>query len=105
MSAFRDSLAAVDRAGSILCFATTEPGEDLEVPINEFWRNSVTILSSYAAAPVDLEEAIEVIRDRVIDVTRLITHRFPLEDAGTAFQMMASGQASVKILIYPHQRA
>ena len=88
---------------SILCFATTEPGTDLQVPINEFWRNSVTILSSYAAAPMDLVEAIEVIRDRKVDVTRLITHRFPLDDAAMGFQMMASGQASVKILVYPQQ--
>jgi L-iditol 2-dehydrogenase len=103
LSAFSDALKAVDRAGTILCFATTEPGVDLQVPINEFWRNSVTITSSYAAAPVDLVEAIEVIRDREVQVARLITHRVPLDDAGVGFQMMANSQASIKILVYPQQ--
>jgi L-iditol 2-dehydrogenase len=105
MSAFRDAMVSVDRAGSILCFATTEPGDDLEVPINTFWRNSVTILSSYAAAPRDLEEAIEVIADGMVDVNPLITHRYPLERAGEAFRMMAGGHESIKILLYPHGRA
>jgi L-iditol 2-dehydrogenase len=103
MSAFRHAMVSVDRAGSILCFATTEPGDDLQVPINSFWRNSITLLSSYAAAPRDLEEAIEVIRDSVVDVTRLITHRFPIELAGDAFRTMVGEDDAVKILIYPHE--
>ena len=105
MSAFKDAMVSVDRAGSILCFATTEPGDDLQVPINDFWRNSITLLSSYAAAPRDLEEAIEKIRDGVVDVTRLITHRFPIELAGDAFRMMVSEEDAVKIIIYPHENA
>ena len=103
MSAFSDAMVSVDRAGSILCFATTEPGDDLQVPINSFWRNSITLLSSYAAAPCDLGEAIEAIRDHVVDVTRLITHRFPIERAGEAFRMMVGAQDAVKIIVYPHQ--
>ena len=103
MSAFRDAMVSVDRAGSILCFATTEPGDDLQVPINSFWRNSITLLSSYAAAPRDLEEAIEKIRDGVVDVARLITHRYPINSAGDAFRMMVGGGDAVKIVIYPHQ--
>ena len=102
MSAFADAMVSVDRAGSILCFATTEPGDDLHVPINDFWRNSITLLSSYAAAPRDLEEAIEVIGSGAVDVTRLITHRFPIERAGDAFRMMAGADDAVKIVIYPH---
>jgi len=105
MSAFRHAMVSVDRAGSILCFATTEPGDDLQVPINNFWRNSITLLSSYAAAPRDLEEAIEKIRDGVVDVTRLITHRFPIERAGDAFRTMVGEEDAVKIIIYPHENA
>jgi len=100
-SAFQDAMTSVERAGSVLCFATTEPGTDLRVPINEFWRNSITILSSYAAAPGDLDEAIRVIDSGRVDVMRLVTHRFSLANAATGFKMMATGQNSVKILIYP----
>ena len=103
MSAFADAMVSVDRAGSILCFATTEPGDDLQVPINSFWRNSITLLSSYAAAPRDLEEAIELISTGAIDVTRLITHRFPIERAGDAFRTIVGEEDAVKIIIYPHE--
>ncbi len=101
-SAFAQAMDAVDRAGTVLCFATTEPGVDLTIPINAFWRNSVTVMSSYAAAPADLEEAIRILAGRTIDVTRLVTHRLPLERAGEAFRLMAEGTQAVKVLLYPH---
>ena len=45
LTAFKQALKSVDRAGTIMCFATTEPGVDLPVPINEFWRNSIKVIS------------------------------------------------------------
>jgi len=101
-SAFAQAMDAVDRAGTVLCFATTQPGVDLSIPINAFWRNSITVMSSYAAAPSDLEEAIRAISAGVTDVCRLVTHRLPLERAGEGFQLMADGNEAVKVLLYPH---
>ncbi|MCK5057022.1 MAG: alcohol dehydrogenase catalytic domain-containing protein, partial [Candidatus Aminicenantes bacterium] len=39
LSAFKQALKSVERGGTILCFATTEPHEEIPVPMNEFWRN------------------------------------------------------------------
>lgn len=41
--AFQDALRLVDRAGTILCFAPTEPGLTLAVPVNEFWRKNIKL--------------------------------------------------------------
>ena len=45
-----------------------DPGMDLSIPINEFWRNSIKVMSSYANSPYDLEVAMELIRGGRVDV-------------------------------------
>ena len=62
LTAFQQALDCVDRGGTILCFATTEPGVELSVPLNDFWRNAITILPSYANSPYDAKVALELIR-------------------------------------------
>lgn len=101
--AFQQALKSVDRAGTVVCFATTEPGVDLPIPINEFWRNSIKVMSSYAAAPLDLATALELIRMKRVDVTRMITHRFGLAQAGEGFRMMVEGRESLKVIIEPQR--
>jgi L-iditol 2-dehydrogenase len=102
LTAFQQALQSVDRGGTVLCFATTQPGVDLPIPINQFWRNSVTVLSSYANSPYDLEVAMELIRSGRIDVSSLITHRLPLAETGAGFKLMTAGMEDVlKVMILP----
>jgi L-iditol 2-dehydrogenase len=103
LSAFKQALKSVDRAGTVLCFAPTEPGVELPVPVNEFWRNAVTLLPSYAAAPYDLEVALDLIRARRVDVARLVTHRLGLAETGLGFALTAGGGESLKVIIEPQR--
>jgi len=100
-SAFQQALESVERAGTILCFAPTEPGVNLPIPVNEFWRQSVKIVHSYGAAPVDILAAIGLLRDKKIPVEKLITHRLGLKDAGLGFRLVADAQDCVKVIIEP----
>jgi len=99
--AFEQALQSVDRAGTIMCFATTKPGEDLSVPLNDFWRNSVKMLPSYANAPYDAEVAIELMRSGRVAVEPLITHKLPLAEAQRGFELVANAQQSIKVIIEP----
>ena len=103
LSAFEQALQSVDRAGTVLCFATTDPGVELSVPINDFWRNGVTLLPSYAAAPYDLEVAIELIRSGRVPVGKLVTHRLGLSETGKGFKLVAGAGRSVKVIIEPQR--
>jgi L-iditol 2-dehydrogenase len=103
LSAFMQALQSVDRGGAILCFATTEPGVDLPVPLNEFWRNEIKLLPSYGNSPLDATVAIELIRSGRVPVERMITHRLPLEQAGLGFRLVAEGGDSMKVIIEPHK--
>lgn len=101
--AFIQALQSVDRGGTILCFATTEPGIDLPVPINEFWRNEIKLMPSYGNSPLDAMEAIELIRAGRVPVERMITHRLSLKETGLGFQLVAEATECVKVIIEPHK--
>ena len=101
-AAFDQALKSVDRGGTVLCFATTEPGVDLAVPINDFWRNEIKLMPSYGNSPLDAMMAIELIRSHRVPVEKMITHRLPLEKAGFGFHLVAEGGESMKVIIKPH---
>ena len=90
---------SIDRKGTILLFAI--PNRNIEVPTAEFWRNEITMTSSYGAGPVDLEEALSLIKDKKIDVRSMITHKFPLQDIQKGFDAAASAKDSMKVVIEP----
>jgi len=102
-SAAKQALRCVDRGGTILFFAVPEPGFNLPVPINDFWRNEITIRTSYGAAPRDLEEALGLIKDGKIKVQEMITHRLPLEKAQEGFRLVAEAKESLKIILEPNK--
>ena len=103
LSVFEQALKCVDRGGTILCFAPTEPGVNLSVPVNDFWRNGITLLPSYGGSPEDIMIAMDLIRARRIPVEEMITHRLPLDQAGRGFSLVAGASESIKVLLLPHE--
>ena len=103
MSAFHQSLESVDRAGIIQFFAPTPPGAALPIPVNDFWRDSITVMTSYGAAPLDLSVALELIRARRVPVREMITHRLSLAETGLGFRLVSEAQESIKVVIEPQR--
>ncbi|MBN1255066.1 MAG: zinc-dependent dehydrogenase [Deltaproteobacteria bacterium] len=103
LSAFQQALQSVDRGGTVLFFAPTEPGVDLPVPVNDFWRNGITLMTSYGAGPLDIAVAIGLIRAHRVPVQEMITHRLGLAETGLGFQMVADAGESIKVIIEPQR--
>jgi len=103
LPAFHQALQSVDRGGTVLFFAPTEPGVDLPVPVNDFWRNGITLMPSYGAGPFDLGVAIDLLRARRVPVQEMITHRLGLAETGKGFQLVAEGGESIKVIIEPQR--
>ena len=103
LPAFEQALACVDRGGTVLFFAPTEDGVDLPVPINDFWRNGITLLPSYGNSPLDATQAIALIRASRVPVESLITHRLSLEETALGFRLVADAGESIKVIIEPHR--
>ncbi len=98
-SVFSQALQAVERAGTILCFAPTAPGETLNVPVNDFWRNQIKIIHSYGSGPADNSQALELLKAKRVKVDRLITHRLKLGQIGEGFRIMTESRDSIKVII------
>lgn len=101
MPAVNQALQSVDSGGTILFFAVPEPGINISVPINDFWRNEIKMMTSYGASPADLSLAIELIKVHRVDVKDMITHKLAMSEAGLGFKLVAGAQDSVKVIIEP----
>ncbi len=101
-SAIEQALSSVERGGTVMFFAVPPPGKDVSVPMGRFWRDEISIKTSYAAAPGDIAKAIEIIRTRRVNVRDMITHRLQLAEAQKGFEMVAAAGESLKVVITPH---
>lgn len=99
MSAFENAFRYIDRKGIIMLFSI--PYNNICIPNEEFWRDELSIVSSYGAAPYDLKEALELIKDRKINVRDMITHRVGLEDIQKGFDIAKEAKHSLKVIIVP----
>jgi L-iditol 2-dehydrogenase len=97
------ALECVDKGGVILFFAVPEPTVKIPVPINQFWRNEITIKTSYGAAPSDLAESLAILAQNKVNVEDMITHRLSLRQAAEGFRLMAEAGASLKVIIEPNR--
>ncbi len=99
--AFEQALVSVDRGGTVIFFAVPGPGDELAVPVNDFWRNGITLMPSYANDARDAREAIDLIASGAVPVAKMITHRLPLDEAQEGFRLTSAGGESLKVVLVP----
>jgi L-iditol 2-dehydrogenase len=97
----RTAMDAVRPGGRVLLFAQTQHGEATVDPA-AICVDEKTLLGSYSAS-VDLQqESVRFVMNREMDLERLISHRFPLQESAQALDLAAHPQpASMKIVIQP----
>jgi L-iditol 2-dehydrogenase len=103
--ALRQALKSVERGGTVLFFACTDEGVTIPLSINDvFWRNDITLTTSYAGSPEDHLEALELIRSGRVKVKDMITHRFRLKDIQQGFRLVQEAKESIKVIIEPQKK-
>jgi len=97
----RSALDAARPGGRVLLFAQTVHGEATVDPA-AVCVDEKSLLGSYSAS-VDLqEESVRFVFGRKMDLERLISHRFPLEQSVEALNLAAHpGPGSLKVVIQP----
>lgn len=98
-SAILTGLKAVRRGGRVLLFGVPYKGTILNYDISDLLNNEISIISSNAAVEEDTREALNLLALKKIDVTKLITHRFPLTEFENAVRVAKEGN-SIKVIIY-----
>ena len=103
-SAYEAALKSVERGGTVLFFAATDKGVTIPLSINDvFWRNEVTLTSSYAGSPKDHLEALEKIPSHKINVRDMITHKLSLAETGLGMKLVSEAKNSIKVIIEPQR--
>jgi L-iditol 2-dehydrogenase len=101
----RTAMDAVRPGGRVMLFASTQHGEAPFDPA-AVCMDEKTLMGSYSASADLNEEVADLVfsgyRDGSFDLTRLISHRFPLEEAVAAIDLASHPQAeSMKIVVKP----
>ncbi len=99
--AIGQGLASVDRGGTVLFFAPVEPAAKVDIPFNELWREEITLTSSYGGSPRDIRESINLLREKRVVVTDMITHVLPLTQAAEGFRLVSAARDSMKVVLRP----
>jgi len=103
LPALEQAWDSVEMGGTVVLFTVPGPDQDVVVPLNDFWRKEVRILTSYYCGPPDLERALDLIATGALEVDDLITHRLPLKETAEGFRMLLEGADSLKVIIKPQE--
>jgi threonine dehydrogenase-like Zn-dependent dehydrogenase len=90
----------IRRGGTILAFGVPHRA-DYELPFARFFRKEGQLVASVGPnVPVDFPIAVDMIAQGRLDVTPLITHRFPFAEAQQAFDTFAERRdGAIKVLL------
>ncbi|SRR5579883_2947462 len=100
-SALSDALAIARPGGRVLLFAQNDPHMKIEFSAAQVGVEEKEILGSYSAALDRQRESASIVFSRELPVAALITHRFTLDEFGTAIALAARPSNSLKILVIP----
>jgi len=97
----RPAMDAARPGGRIMLFAQTQRSE-VSIDPAAICVDEKVLLGSYSAS-IDLqEENVRLVLSGAVDFAKLITHRFPLDEAVKALELAANpGPDSMKIVIQP----
>lgn len=95
----QQSLRYVRPGGAAVLFTPTPTGVMTSLDLGELYFREVRLLPSYSCGPDDTRFAYDLVRRRLVQPERLITHRFPLAEVQRAFDTALAGGATLKVLV------
>lgn len=101
ISVIQQGIELVGPGGTVLLFAPPAPEEMLPLLPNLLFFQEITLRTSYSAGPSETRLALKLLRRRRIRAETLITHRFGLNDAAQAFEVVARPGNALKVVIFP----
>lgn len=99
LNALKDAVHFVRKGGTIVMFGVPSKGANVDLDMSEIYSKGITIVNSYAASDVDTIHALDLISNKQIKVSQLITHKYNLQECQQAFVHAKSGDNAMKIII------
>ncbi len=97
--AMMQGMQCVRAGGQVLFFTPAKPGERLVIDPNRLYFNDINIITSYSCGPTDTADAYELFEKGVVSSSRIVTHRFPIEETAEAFRLTATAGDSLKCMV------
>jgi L-iditol 2-dehydrogenase len=97
--AFLNAVATVAKGGTVLLFGAPPKNTMVNLDLANLFYRTVNIIPSYSATETETRSAADLLTDGSLEVSDLITHRFPLSEAAAAFAA-AEEQKCVKALVF-----
>jgi L-iditol 2-dehydrogenase len=99
LEAFVDAIDVTRKGGTVVMFGVPSKGAKIDLDMSIVYSKEITLITSYAASDIDTNSALQLIESSQIDVKKLITHRYALQDSQKAFEHAQKGSDSMKIII------
>jgi len=87
------------QGGRIVCFGAFE--DELTLNLGELIYKQPVIMGSLGFLPEELTQALALMAEGKLDRRRLISDRFPIEQAAEAFRTQGNGRA-IKVMVQPN---
>jgi L-iditol 2-dehydrogenase len=99
-AAVRESLELVRGAGQVLVFAHTKKDAETLIDLSKICVEEKDLIGSYSSDITIQDEVARLIFSRKLNVQKLVTHRFPLEQTAQAIALAANPTPeSLKIVV------
>lgn len=99
ISAMQQGLELVGAGGTLLLFAPPPPEAQLAIAPNIIFFREISLRTSYSAGPYETRLALDMLSSGRVRAEQIITHRFPLKEAGQAFRLVAHPGEALKVVI------
>ena len=99
--AYRSAFEIVGRGGEVLLFAGLPASEqEMAIDMNRIHYKELAWYGSFASMPEQGREALRLLTTGPPEFSRLVTHRFPLDDVEEAFRAAGSLEG-LKVVVQP----
>jgi L-iditol 2-dehydrogenase len=99
LDAISQAMDFVRKGGTVMLFGVPSKDAKMLLDMSKVYSKEITITPSYAASENDTNEAFKLIEQGIVDVKKLITHRFDLSDSAKALDYAHQVNDSMKIII------
>jgi L-iditol 2-dehydrogenase len=97
--AIESAIGVVRKGGCVLLFGVPPRGTLLPLDISRLFLREINLLSSYSTSEYEMRMALELVEQKRIDTTQMITHRLPFNKLLDAFHVAQNGRTAGKVIV------
>ena len=99
LPALRMGIELAGPGATVMLYGPSDPATVLDLAPNRLFFDEITLRASYSCGPGETRRTLDLLAEEALDADRLITHRFPLDQAGQALRITANPGLGLKTLV------